>query len=48
MKNISELYALLYVSHDEDEWGYDKDDIKNGCATAYVKNVTDDWCSFGV
>ncbi len=42
---FGELYALLYVSDDEDEWGYDKDDIKSGCALAYVKNVTDDWCS---
>lgn len=42
---FGELYALLYVSDDEDEWGYDKDDIKCGCALAYVKNVTDDWCS---
>ncbi len=42
---FGELYALLYVSDDEDEWGYDKDDIKSGCVLAYVKNVTDDWCS---
>lgn len=42
---FGELYALLYVSDDEDEWGYDKDDIKCGRALAYVKNVTDDWCS---
>ncbi len=42
---FGELYALLYVSNDEDEWGYDKDDIKCGCVLAYVKNVTDDWCS---
>ncbi len=42
---FGELYALLYVSNDEDEWDYDKDDIKCGCVLAYVKNVTDDWCS---
>lgn len=42
---FGEMYALLYVSDDEDEWDYDKDDIKCGCAIAYVKNVTDDWCS---
>ncbi len=42
---FGELYALLYVSKDEDEWDYDKDDLKNGYALAYVKNVTDDWCS---
>ncbi len=42
---FGELYALLYVSDDEDEWDYDKDDIKCGCALAYVKNITDDMCS---
>lgn len=42
---FGEMYALLYVSDDEDEWDYDKDDIKCGCAIAYVKNVTDDMCS---
>ncbi len=42
---FGELYALLYVSDDEDEWTYDREDIKIGCALAYVKNTTDDWCS---
>lgn len=42
---FGEMYALLYVSDDEDEWGYDKDDIRCGCILAYVKNVTDDMCS---
>lgn len=42
---FGELYALLYVSKDEDEWGYDKDDLKAGYPLAYVKNVDDDHCS---
>ena len=42
---IGEMYSLLYVSKDENEWGYDKDDIKSGCVLAYVKNVDDDHCS---
>lgn len=42
---FGELYALLYVSKDEDEWEYDRDDLKAGCALAYVKNIADDFCS---
>ena len=39
------MYALLYVSKNEDEWEYDKDDLKAGYPLAYVKNVSDDFCS---
>ncbi len=42
---FGELYSLLYVSKHEDEWGYDKDDLKSGYPVAYVKNVDDDFCS---
>lgn len=42
---FGELYTLLYVSEDEEEWGYDRDDLKEGYPIAYVKNATDDWCS---
>ena len=42
---FGELYALLYVSKDEDEWEYDREDIQHGIALAYVKNVDDDSCS---
>ena len=42
---FGELYSLLYISENENEWGYDKDDLKNGIALAYVKNVNTDWCS---
>ena len=42
---FGELYTLLYVSDEEEEWDYDRDDIKCGCVVAYVKNLTVDWCS---
>lgn len=39
---FGELYSLLYVSKDEDEWKYDREDIENGIAIAYVKNTTEE------
>jgi len=42
---FGELYSLLYVSEHEEEWGYDKDDIKQHYACVYVKNINDDTCS---
>lgn len=33
-------YSFLYVSPDKEEWEYDNEDLKEGCALAYVKNVT--------
>lgn len=42
---FGELYALLYVSKDEEEWEYEKEDLECGIALAYVKNITDDCCS---
>ncbi|MEG1726033.1 MAG: hypothetical protein RR313_11630 [Anaerovoracaceae bacterium] len=36
---FGELLAFLYVSNDEIEWGYDRDDIKEGYACAYVENL---------
>lgn len=35
---FGELYSLLYVSQHENEWDYDKDDIKNNIALCYVVN----------
>ena len=35
---FGELYSLLYVSQNEQEWGYDKDDIKHNIALCYVVN----------
>ena len=42
---FGELLSFLYVSKDEDEWDYDKNDLKYGTAIAYVKNLDDDSCS---
>lgn len=42
---FGELYSLLYVSQHEEEWDYDKDDIENNVALAYVKNIDEDMFS---
>ena len=42
---FGELLTLFYVSDDEEEWEYDREDLKNGYACAYVKNLSDDMCS---
>ena len=39
------LYSLLYVSKHEEEWETDREDLKDGYAFVYVKNVDDNWCS---
>ena len=39
---FGELYNMLYVSKHADEWQYDNEDLKDGYAYAYVKNVTCD------
>lgn len=45
MTEFGELYTILYVSKDVTEWNADRNDLEDGLAFAYVKNVTDDWCS---
>lgn len=42
---IGTLLTFLYVSDSEDEWEYDRDDLKYGYACAYVKNLEDETCS---
>lgn len=42
---FGELYSLLYVSKYMEEWGDDRNDLKDGCALVYVKNMNDDFCS---
>jgi len=42
---FGECYSILYVSPDTDEWQEEKENIQDGYVFAYVKNVTDDWCS---
>lgn len=42
---FGECYTILYVSKDVTEWNEDRNDLENGYAFAYVKNVDDDFCS---
>ena len=42
---FGELLTFFYVSDDDEEWEYDREDLKAGYACAYVKNLTDDMCS---
>lgn len=42
---FGELYSLLYVSKYEEEWETDREDLTDGYALVYVKNVDVDWCS---
>ena len=42
---FGECYSILYVSQYKSEWSDDRNDIKEGYALVYVKNVTDDICS---
>lgn len=42
---FGELLAFLYVSDSQEEWEYDREDLKSGYACAYVKNLDDDCCS---
>ena len=42
--NSGLMYSLLYVSYSE-EWSYDREDIKNESAVAYVINVDAPECS---
>ena len=39
---FGELYSLLYVSQHENEWEYDKDDIKHNIALSYVVNINEE------
>ena len=43
--NIGELYSLLYVSFDDEEWKLDMADLEAGRALAYVINKTAPDCS---
>lgn len=39
---FGELLTFLYVSDDQEEWEYDREDLKDGYACAYVKNLDED------
>lgn len=42
---FGECYTMLYVSKYKSEWQDDRNDIKDGYALVYVKNIDDDFCS---
>lgn len=45
MFEFGECYSMLYVSNEKSEWKQDIEDLKEGIAFAYVKNLDDDLCS---
>lgn len=44
-RECGETLSFLYVTDSAREWEYDRDDLKQGYAFAYVKNLDDDLCS---
>lgn len=42
---FGELLNLFYVSKYKDEWEMDRNNILEGTACVYVKNLSDDYCS---
>lgn len=42
---FGELLTFLYVSDSEEEWETDREELTDGYACAYVKNLDDDCCS---
>ena len=49
---FGDCLSLLYVSDDEEQWENDKEDLKNGYAYCFVKNLQcdydSDWGTIGV
>lgn len=43
--NIGELLNVFYVSDYDEEWEYDREDLKNNYSLAYVYNLSDMDCS---
>ena len=39
---FGELLTFLYVSDEQEEWEYDREDLKGGYTCAYVKNLDED------
>ena len=37
--------SMLYVSMDDEEWEYDRQDLVTMTPLVYVKNMDDEWCS---
>ena len=42
---FGECYTMMIVTSDEDEWKMDREDLSQGYAFVYVKNIDDDNCS---
>ena len=42
---FGELLSMLWTTKYEEEWEIEKENLEEGYVFAYVKNVTDDWCS---
>ena len=42
---FGELLTFLYVSDHQEEWEADREELRDGYACAYVKNLDDDYCS---
>lgn len=42
---FGECLSMLYVGKDTENWEYDRADIEEGYAFAYVKNIDDETCS---
>lgn len=40
-----QMLSFLYVSKHQEEWEFDRSDLKEGCPIAYVTNLTDESCS---
>ncbi len=45
MTEFGRLVSILYVSSDEEEWGYDREVMKDNFVLCYVANLNDDWMS---
>lgn len=39
---FGELLTFLYVSDEKNEWTYDREDLEEGYACAYVKNLSEE------
>lgn len=42
---FGECYSIFYVYADDEEWKYDREDLKDGIQLVYVWNKDDEWCS---
>lgn len=42
---FGDCYSFLYVSEEQNEWEFDRDDLENNQAFVYVWNKSDDECS---